>query len=75
MRHTNAEVELGLANDRIAHDRHEADLSRLARQARAAAPTASFRRRAGQAVIAFGIRLAGNTGSGGEQPRLATRPS
>ena len=74
MRHTNPEVALGLANDRIAQFRHEADLSRLARQARAATPTASFRRRAGEAVIAFGVRLAGNPG-GGEHHRLVTRPS
>jgi len=75
MRTTNAEVERWLANDRIAQERHAADASRLARTARASAPTVSFRQRAGAAVVAFGTRLAGNRGSGREQPRLASRAS
>jgi hypothetical protein len=75
MRHTNAEVERWLANDRIAQDRHAADESRLAHAARAATPGSSFRQRAGEAVIAFGTRLAGNRESVREQPRLVTRAS
>jgi hypothetical protein len=75
MHHTSAELELGLINDRLADQRREAELSRVARLARAASPQASFRQRAGAAVIAFGMRLAGNRGSVREQPRLATRAS
>ena len=72
MRHADAELQLWLANDRIARERHDADLARVAR---AAAPTTSFRQRAGEAFIALGVRLAGDRGSVREQPRLITRPS
>ncbi len=75
MRHTNAEVERWLANDRIAQDLRAADESRLANAARAAAPRSSLRQRAGEAVIAFGTRLAGSRESVREQPRLVTRAS
>ena len=56
MRHADAELQLWLANDRISRERHDAELAQLARGA-AAGPT--FRQRAGEAVIAFGERLAG----------------
>jgi hypothetical protein len=75
MHHTSAELELELINERLADQRREAEFSRLARLARAASPQVSFRQRAGEAVIAFGTRLAGNRGSVREQPRLATRAS
>lgn len=75
MHHTSAELSLQLINNRLADHRREAELSRLARLARAVAPRASFRQRAAKAVIAFGTRLAGNRGSVREQPRLATRAS
>jgi hypothetical protein len=57
MRHADAELQLWLANDRIAREQREAE---LARQVRTAMPSASLRRRAGGAMIALGVRLAGD---------------
>jgi hypothetical protein len=68
MRHADAELQLWIANDRIAREYHEAEMARLARGGEA--PT--LRQRAGQAVIALGERLAGG-GSPREARRLATR--
>jgi hypothetical protein len=69
MRHADAELQLWIANDRIARDYHETEMARLAREG-TEAPT--VRQRAGQAVIALGERLAGG-GSPREARRLATR--
>jgi hypothetical protein len=71
MRHADAELQLMLANDRIARDLHDAEMARLAREGRG---TPSLRRRAGQAVIAVGERLAGDARPIGEARRLAARP-
>jgi hypothetical protein len=70
MRHADAELQLWLANDRITRERHEADLQRLARLG---GESPSLRRRAGQAVIAAGQRLAGDAHAISEPRRLAGR--
>jgi hypothetical protein len=72
MRHADAELQLWLANDRIAREYHEAEMARLARDG---SETPTLRRRAGQAMIALGERLAGDAGPVGEARRLAPRPS
>jgi hypothetical protein len=70
MRHADAELQLWLANDRIAREQHEMEMAHLAR---AGSETPSLRQRAGQAVIALGERLAGDGRPAGEAPRLVTR--
>jgi len=72
MRHADAELQLMLANDRIAREYHETEMARLAREG---SETPTFRRRAGQAVIALGERLAGDRRPIGEARRLVARPS
>ena len=49
MRHADAELQLWLANDRIAREQHEVEMAHLVR-ARSETPT--IRQRAGQAFIA-----------------------
>jgi hypothetical protein len=70
MRHADAELQLWLANDRLARDQHEVEMARLVR---AGSGTPTIRQRAGQAVIALGERLAGDGRPVGEAPRLMTR--
>lgn len=70
MRHADAELQLWLANDRIAREQHEVEMARLVR---AGSDPTSLRRRAGQAVISLGERLAGDARPAGEAPRLMTR--
>jgi hypothetical protein len=72
MRHADAELQLWLANDRIARDYHEMEMARLARDGGA---TPTIRQRAGQAMIALGKRLTGDARPVGEARRLAARPS
>ena len=72
MRHADAELQLWLANDRIARERHEAEMARLVRRD-GEPPT--LRQRAGQAVIALGERLAGDVRPIGEARRLVSRTS
>jgi hypothetical protein len=72
MRHADAELQLWLANDRIAREYQEAKMARLARDG---SETPTLRRRAGQAMIALGERLAGDARPVGETRRLAPRPS
>jgi hypothetical protein len=72
MRHAEAELQLWLANDRIAREHHEAEMARLARDG---SETRTIRQRAGQAVIALGERLAGGTRPVGKARRFAARPS
>jgi hypothetical protein len=71
MRHADAEIQLWLANDRIAREHREAELAALVRSAKT--PANSVRERAGHAVIAFGERLAGESGSIGKPRRMAAR--
>jgi hypothetical protein len=72
MRHADAELQLWIANDRIAREYHEVEMAHLARDG---SETPTFRQRAGQAVMALGERLAGDVRPAGEARRLATRPS
>jgi hypothetical protein len=72
MRHADAELQLWLANDRIARDLREVEMAHLVRDG---SETPNLRQRAGQAVIALGERLAGDRRSVGEARRLAARPS
>jgi hypothetical protein len=72
MRHADAELQLWLANDRIAREYHEVEMARLARDG---SETPTLRQRAGQAMIALGDRLAGDTRPAGEARRLSPRPS
>jgi hypothetical protein len=72
MRHADAELQLWLANDRIARELHEAEMAHLVRDA---SETPNLRQRAGQAMIALGERLAGDARPVGEARRLAARPS
>lgn len=69
MRHADAELQLWIANDRIAREQREAELASLVRDG---GGMPSIRQRAGQAVIAFGERLAGD-GRHADPGRLATR--
>jgi hypothetical protein len=68
MRHADAELQLWLANDRIAREYREAEMARLTRDG---SGTPTLRRRAGQAMIALGERLAGDARPVGEARRLA----
>ena len=70
MRHADAELQLWLANDRIARDQHELEMAHLVR---VGSRPPSLRQRAGQAVIALGERLAGDGRPAGVAPRLVTR--
>ena len=72
MRHAEAELQLWLANDRIAREYHEVEMARLARDG---SETPTLRQRAGQAMIALGERLAGDARPVGEARRLVARPS
>lgn len=72
MRSAEAELQLWLANDRLAREYREVEMAHLARDV---GETPTVRQRAGQAVIALGERLAGGQRPAGEARRLATRPS
>jgi hypothetical protein len=72
MRHADAELQLWLANDRIAREYRQLEMAQLARDA---SETPTFRLRAGQAVIALGERLAGDPRPAGAARRLAPRAS
>jgi len=72
MRHADAELQLWLANDRIAREYHELEMAHLARDG---SETPTLRQRAGQAVIALAERLAGDRRLAGKARLLVTRPS
>jgi hypothetical protein len=72
MRNADAELQLWIANDRIAREYHEVEMAHLAREGNA---TPTLRQRAGQAVIALGERLAGDVRPAGEARRLTARAS
>ena len=72
MRNADAELQLWIANDRIAREYHEVEMARLARDG---SETPTLRQRAGQAVIALGERLAGDARPAGEARRLPARAS
>lgn len=70
MRFAEAEVQHMLAKDQAAHAEREAAIARHASDAMAGR---SFRRWAGEAIIRFGVRLAGEHAGFGEQRRLVSR--
>ena len=72
MRHADAELQLWLANERIAREQHEMEMAHLVR---AGSGRPSIRQCAGQAVISLGERLAGDARPVGETRRLVARPS
>jgi hypothetical protein len=72
MRYAEMELEHLLVDDRRFLAEHEAELARHAHDIRRGF---SIRRRAGEAVIAFGIRLAGDQLTFRERLRLVARPS
>jgi hypothetical protein len=75
MHHAEAEFQVHAANDQFVREHRDTVLSRTAQLAREASPTPSLRRRVGEAVIAFGVRLAGESGRQGHERRLVTRPT
>ena len=72
MRHADAELQLWLANERIAREQHEMEMVHLVR---AGSERPTIRQRAGQAIISLGERLAGDGRPVGEARRLVARPS
>ena len=75
MRYAVAPYLILLANEETAREARAATLARDLQLAREASPTPSRRRRAGEAVIAFGVRLAGDGRPVRDERRLAARPS
>ena len=72
MRHAEAELQLWLANDRIAREHRDQERARLVRHG-SEKPT--LRQRAGKLVITAGERLAGEPRRAADGPRLAARAS
>ena len=72
MRHADAELQLWLANDRIAREQHEMEMAHLLR---AGSERPTIRQRAGQAMISLGERLAGDARPVGESRRFVARAS
>ena len=72
MRHAAAAMQHILVEDPPAPDRN-AELARHCQLVREAARKPSVRRRAGEALIAFGVRLAGEPASQQQPRRLAGR--
>jgi len=72
MRNADAELQLWLANERIAREHRDADLAALL-TAGTDQKTNALRRRAGRTLIAFGERLAGESGRIGDRRRMAAR--
>jgi hypothetical protein len=75
MRHVEAELDHWLEHHPTPSECRDTLLARDIQLAREASSTPSLRRRVGEAVIAFGVRLAGETGSVREERRLVTRPT
>jgi hypothetical protein len=60
MRYAEADYQLRLASEQTAREARNAEHARSLQLAREGAPSPSLRRRIGAAVIAFGVRLAGD---------------
>ena len=75
MRYVEAELDHWLEHDPTPSERRAALLARDIQLAREASSTPSLRRRVGEAVIAFGVRLAGETGGVREGRRFVARPT
>ena len=73
MRYTEAEDQLRVASDQIERERRDAVLARDVQLAREAAQPPSLRRKAGEAVIAFGVRLAGDRPTKRDERKLVPR--
>jgi hypothetical protein len=75
MRYAEADLQLWPDEDQVARASREATLVRDIQVAREANRTPSFRQRAGEAVIAFGIRLAGDNRTVRDERKLVIRPT
>ena len=75
MRYAEADLQRWTDTDQFARGSRAATLALDIQLAREANRTPSFRQRAGEAVIAFGIRLAGDPRTVREERRLVTRPT
>ena len=75
MRYTEAEDQLRVASDQIEREQPDAVRARDLQLAREAAQPPSLRRRAGEAVIAFGVRLAGDRPTARDERKLVARPT
>ena len=73
MRYAEAEDQLRVASDQIQRERPDAVRTRDLQLAREAAQPPSLRRRAGEAVIAFGVRLAGDRPTTRDERKLVAR--
>ena len=73
MRYAETEDQLRVAGDRIQRESRDAALLRHAQLAREAARPPSLRRKAGEAVIAFGVRLAGDRPATRDERKLVVR--
>lgn len=73
MRYAETEDQLRVAGDQIQRESRDAALLRHAQLAREAARPPSLRRKAGEAVIAFGVRLAGDRPSTRDDRKLVVR--
>ena len=74
MLYAEVEPERWLDRHETASERRKAELARHLNQAREASRTPSIRQLAGEALIAFGVRLAGNQRTPSERRSLASRP-
>ncbi|MBI2780519.1 MAG: hypothetical protein HYX55_01825 [Chloroflexi bacterium] len=75
MRYAIAPYVILLEHEQAVRNARDARNARDLQLAREASPTPSLRRRAGEAVIAFGVRLAGDARPVRDERRLAARPS
>ena len=73
MRFTETEDQLRVASDQLERERPEAVRARDVQLAREAARPPSLRRKAGEAVIAFGVRLAGDRPTTRDERKLVAR--
>ena len=75
MLYAEADFWLGHDEEQFARESREAIRARDIQLAREANRTPSFRQRAGEAVIAFGVRFAGDRRTVSEVRRVAARAS
>ena len=73
MRYAETEDQLRVAGDQIQRESRDAALLRHAQLAREAARPPLLRRKAGEAVIAFGVRLAGDRPTKRDERKLVAR--
>lgn len=73
MRYAEAEDQLRVASDQIQREQPVAVRARDLQLAREAAQPPSLRRKAGEAVIAFGVRLAGDRPTMRDEGKLVPR--